>query len=538
MPSQSAVAVGLDFGTESVRALLVDLRGRERASAVVAYEHGQITRKLPATGKRLPPHFALQHPHDWLTASGKAVRRALKEGRVDPADVVSLGVDFTSCTMLPCRADGAPLCLDKKWASEKYAWPKLWKHHGAVEETARMNAVARRRKEKWLARYGGTIGLEWFFPKILETQVHAPAVYRAADVWIEAGDWYVWQLVGGPAKQLPRSTCQAGYKALWNARSGYPSPKFFKALHPALEHVVRDKLPGRLIAPGQSAGELCKPLAKRLGLRPGIAVSAAAIDAHAGVPGAGVAEAGTLVMVLGTSSCHMLNARVEKLVPGIAGVVRDGILPGYYGYETGQAAVGDAFDWMRRLAGRNGFRKLNRAAGKLPPGAEGVRCLDWLAGCRTPLMDGALRGAFAGLALHHGPEHLYRALIEATACGVRWIVELLEGGGVPVRKLVATGGLPHHNPLLVQIYADVLGKPIAVPSTQHGPALGAAMLGVLAAGRKATGFASATAAIRTLASGGAKKGGGDALVYRPNRSHGQTYDAIYGDYRQLAKQFS
>ena len=531
------VALGLDFGTESVRALLVDLIGNECGSAVVKYRHGQITETLPGTAKKLPLDFALQHPGDWIESSARAVRKALKEAGINGSEVVGIGVDFTSCTMLPTLADGTPLCLLERFARQKYAWPKLWKHHGALTQTERINQLARRRKEKWLKRYGGIIGLEWFFPKILETLEEAPQVYDAADVWIEGGDWYVWQLVGTDLGDIPRSTCQAGYKAMWNRIDGYPSGSFFKALHPKMAHVVRDKMPGRMLAPGERAGTLGEAMAKNLGLPAGIPVSAAIIDAHAGVPGAGAAREGTLVMVLGTSSCHMLNARVEKLVPGIAGVVKGGILPGFYGYETGQAAVGDAFDWLRRTLGQRNFAALTKQAMALPAGAEGVMCIDWFNGCRTPLMDGSLTGAFTGLTLNHGPEHMYRALLEASAFGLRWIVELLRKGQVPVKRFVATGGLPHHNPLLIQIYADVLGETILVHPSRQGPALGAAILGVLAAGKEASGFASTEAAVRTMA--GAQKGrsGREPRMVPPRRQRGKTYDKLYERYRELTEIF-
>jgi L-ribulokinase len=235
-------------------------------------------------------------------------------------------------------------------------------------------------------------------------------------------------------------------------------------------------------------------------------------------------------MVMGTSSCHMLNGTAERSVPGVAGVVKDGILPGFFGYETGQAAVGDAFDWLRRLTGQRDFSTLGKEAAVLPPGAGGVRCLDWMNGCRTPLMDGSLHGAFTGLALHHGPAHLYRALLEASAFGVRWIVELLREGGVPVKKIVATGGLPHHNPLVVQVYADVLGEPIVVHPSKQGPALGAAILGALAAGA----FQNARDAIRAMAVPKA----GTAPIFKPNRTHRAAYTALYREYRHLGDFFA
>lgn len=534
----SKIALGLDFGTESVRALAVDLDGKERASSVVPYKHGQIVESLPtAPSKKLPPHYALQHPQDWLDSSARAVKRALKEAGVNPEVVIGIGVDFTSCTMLPTLADGTPLCLLSKFAKRPLAWPKLWKHHGAAAQTERMNAVARERNESFLRRYGGIIGLEWFFPKVYETLENDSAVFDAAEVWLEAGDWYVWQLVGGDGSSLPRSTCQAGYKGLWSADEGYPSASYLAAIDSRLPEVVERKMPGRLVAPGQPAGELSAAMARKLGLKAGTPVSAAIIDAHSGVPGAGAAKPGVLVMVLGTSSCHMLNATVDRFVPGVAGVVKDGILPGLYGYETGQAAVGDAFEWLRRTLGHTKHDHLAKEAAAISPGSDGVRALDWMNGCRTPLMDGNVRGVFSGLALHHKPAHLYRALMEASALGLRWIVETLEAGGVPVREFVATGGLPHHNPLLVQIYADVLGEPITVHPCKHGSALGAAILGTLAAGERASGFRSAEAAIRTMAEPRANVAARRARVVKPDPKTREVYQLAYQEYLALAKFF-
>ncbi|MCA9265329.1 MAG: ribulokinase, partial [Planctomycetales bacterium] len=269
------VALGIDFGTESVRALLVSLDGREVGTAVSRFRHGQILDHLPESDRSLPPDYALQAPDDWVTSSTRAVKQAMRQAQVSPANVVGIGVDFTSCTMLPTTSDGTPLCRLSKFAEHPLAWPKLWKHHGAHAATDRINEVARRRQEKFLARYGGSIGIEWFFPKMLETLEQAPAIYAATDVWLEAGDWFVWQLVGGTSDQLPRSTCQAGYKAIWSAPDGYPDTGFFKAVHPSLANVVAEKMPGKLYAPGQQAGTLSATAAKRLGLREGTPVSAA-----------------------------------------------------------------------------------------------------------------------------------------------------------------------------------------------------------------------------------------------------------------------
>jgi L-ribulokinase len=526
-------SLGFDFGTESVRVVVVDIKdGRIAGQAVAEYAHGVIDQTLPTTGEKLPPEYALQHPQDWLDSLASACKAAMKSAKVGAEQVIGIGVDFTSCTMLPCKADGTPLCMTAEFKHVPLAWPKLWKHHGAKGETQRINDIARERNESWLPRYGGSIGLEWFFPKTLETLNHAPKVYAAADLFIEAGDWLVWQLTTGPfprcdLSQLVRSTCQAGYKAQWNAKDGYPSHDYFAAVNPKLANVVSEKMRGDLRSPGRQAGVLSAEAARLLHLRSGIPISTAIIDAHSGVPGAGVASPSTLVMVLGTSSCHMLNSRIEQLAPGIAGVVEDGILPGYFGYETGQASVGDAFGWLVDTF-KLSFDDLTAKAAELPPGAGGVLTIDWLNGCRTPLMDPNLSGAFIGLTLATRPEQMYRALMEATAFGVRWIVETLRDAGVPVRRFVASGGLPNKNPLLMQIYADVLNEKIALAESDQSVALGAAILGCIAAGADVTGYVQISQAIHAMARQR------EDLVYRPDLQARRAYNELYPLYRSLA----
>jgi L-ribulokinase len=527
-------SIGFDFGTESVRLLIVDVQtGRVAAHATDAYTHGVIDHELPTSGGKLPSDYALQHPQDWLDSASRACRAALHESRTAPEQIVGIGVAFTSCTMLPALIDGTPLCLLDQFGTEPLAWPKLWKHHGAKAETDRINEVARARSEPWLARYGGVIGIEWFFPKILETLNHAPHVYDAAEVWIEAGDWLVWQLTSGPFPRcardaITRSTCQAGYKAQWNAKTGYPSNEYFRSVHSKLVHVIEEKVPGVYRSPGRESGVLTEPSAQLLGLRTGIPVSTAIIDAHAGVPGAGVASPSTMVMVLGTSSCHMMNSRIEAMVPGVAGVVEDGILPGYFGYETGQASVGDAFAWVSRTLNLS-HDELSRRAAQLDPGSGGVMAIDWLNGCRTPLMDGRLSGGFVGLTLGSKPEQLYRAMLEATAFGLRWICDTLRDAGVPVRRFVASGGLPKKSPLLMQIYADVLDARIKPAASDESVALGAAILGALAAGQTATGHASISQAIHAMAPER------EEPIYRPDLRARKQYDKLYEIYRALCR---
>jgi L-ribulokinase len=522
-------SIGLDFGTESVRAVVVDTAdGRVAGQASANYEHGVIEKTLPnGIGGKLPAGYALQDPLDWLHGAGEACKAALGSGGVLAEEVVGIGVDFTSCTMLATRANGMPLCLLAEFRRMPLAWPKLWKHHGARGQADRINRVARERGEAWLARYGGVVSLEWFFPKVLETLQEAPEAYDAAQVWLEAGDWLVWQLTSGPfprcrTEDLVRSTCQAGYKAMWNAKTGYPSRAFFEAVHPGLADVVAEKMPGRLLAPGARAGVLTKEAAGLLGLKAGTPVATAIIDAHAGVPGSGVADGSTIVLVMGTSSCHMMNARVERLVPGICGVVEEGILPGYFGYETGQASVGDAFAWVTRTLGVS-HEEMNEKAARLGPGSGGVLALDWLNGCRTPLMDGQRSGAFVGITLDTRPEQLYRAMLEATAMGLKWIVETMREAGVTVERFVAGGGLPAKSPLLMQICADVLGAEIHLAASEQSVAVGAAILGCVAAGSRATIEEAITAMARVR----------EDLVYRPGAGR-EKYAELYRLYRELA----
>lgn len=535
----SDLFLGLDFGTDSVRALLVDGRGHIAATAVEPYEHGQMTAGSAAAAAifvdPLPPASALQDPSDWLASAEVAVKAATAGAGV-ARRVSGIGTDFTSCTMLPTLTDGTPLVNGIASCRRRpHAWPKLWKHHGAASQAARMTTLAARRGEPWLDRYGGVIGLEWFFPKILEVIKEDPEVAAATEVWLEAGDWVVWQLTGAASAgggsgvdSLVRSTCQAGYKALWSRDGGFPPPEYLRACDSSLTEAARTKLPGRMLAPGQMAGRLSPAAAERLGLPAGTPISTAVIDAHAGVPGAGVARPGELVLVLGTSGCHMVMAERYLHIPGVAGVVADGILPGYFGYETGQAAVGDAFDWVRRLCGERGHEGLEARALSVAPGADGLHVVDWFNGCRTPLMDGGLTGAILGAGLHHTPAHLYRAALEASACGLRWIVETLRGGGVPIERIVATGGLPHGNRLFITILASVLGEPVEAHAAAHGPALGAAILGALSAGR----FEDAEEAVSAMA------GPASALppntIVAPDPARITAYDEIYSRYRRSA----
>lgn len=525
--------LGLDYGTESARALLVAVdNGDEVATAVERYPDGVIDDVLPGSGKKLPPDWALQNPRDYLTVLEKIVPRALKDAGVSGEDVIGIGTDFTACTMMPVDKEGMPLCMSPQWQANPHAWVKLWKHHAAQPEADKINDVAQRRGEAFPARYGGKISSEWFFPKALQILDEAPEVYAAADRFIEAGDWLVLQLCG----EEKRNACVAGYKAMWD--EGYPSSDFFKALDPRFEHVVTEKMRSDIYPAGVRAGGLLPEVAKKLGLKPGTAVATGGVDAHVAVPAATVTDAGKMVMIMGTSLCHMVCGTDKRIIEGMCGVVKDGILPGYYGYEAGQSAVGDIFAWFveqcvpgyveaeAKRAGLDVHGYLGKQAGALHPGESGVLCLDWWNGNRSILVDADLSGLMIGLTLSTTPAEMYRAVLESTAFGTYTIIKQLEAGGVPITELYACGGLPGKNPLLMQIFADVTNREIKISASDQTVALGAAMWGAVAAGADAGGYADITAAAKKMARL-------RDTVYRPNQEAHAAYEKLYGIYRRL-----
>ena len=526
--------LGLDFGTESVRALVVDARtGEVRAVAVQPYPHGVIDTHLPGTGAALGSEWALQHPGDWLSGLEAAVTEALQASGVGAAGVIGIGIDFTASTVLPTDASGQPLCLQTEFAAEPHAWPKLWKHHAAQPEADRVNDAAARAGAPWLPRYGGRISSEWLLPKALQVADEAPVVFDAAAHFIEAADWVVWQLTGVRA----RNACGAGFKGLWHKQAGYPTADFLRALDPRLASLFAAHAREPVVPPGHRLGGLTGGWAKRLGLRPGTPVAAPIIDAHAAVLGSGIAGPGPLFLIMGTSTCHLTMADREVHVPGIAGVVEDGIAPGHYGYEAGQSAVGDIFAWFvahgvprayaeeAEAAGQSLHDLLSARAARLAPGESGLLALDWWNGNRCTLMDADLSGLLVGMTLSTRPEHVYRALVEATAFGTRVIVDAFSASGMPTTGLVAGGGLTR-NPHVMQIYADVCGQDVIVAGSPQATALGAALLGAVAAGRAAGGHDMVAEAVRAMAPPPAR-------VYRPVPAHRAPYDELYACYRAL-----
>ncbi len=489
--------IGVDFGTLSARALLVDVAdGREVATATYDYSNAVMDTKLP-DGTPLGPDWALQDPADYLRGLAQTIPAIIKSAGIDSSDIIGLAIDFTACTMLPTTADGVPLCFSEEWSGNPHAWIKLWKHHAAQPEATAINRIAAEREEKFLQRYGGKISSEWMIAKCWQTLDEAPEVYEAAARFIEAADWVIWHLTGNEC----RNSCTAGYKAIWHKEDGYPSPEFFAALNPGLERLALDKFSPDVFPLGAKAGELKSEAAQAIGLPAGIAIAVANVDAHVAVPACTVTEPGKMVIVMGTSLCHMVCGTQEEIVPGMCGVVEDGILPGLFGFEAGQSAAGDIFAWFvdncvpisyEHEAAQRGItvhQLLTEKASALKPGESGLLALDWWNGNRSILVDADLTGLLIGCTLTTRPEEIYRALIEATAFGTATIVNTFAANGVPIDEIYCCGGLAMKNALLMQIYSDVTGRPMRISASEQTPALGSAMHAAVAAGATAGGYA-------------------------------------------------
>ena len=531
--------IGVDYGTESGRAVLISVEdGQEIGSAVFPYTNGVIDEKLPDSGIQLGLDWALQDPQDYIRVLKNTIPAVLDETGIDPEDVIGIGIDFTACTMLPVKQDGTPLCDLAEWRKNPHAWVKLWKHHAAQPEADQINKTAEEMGEPWLERYGGKISSEWFFAKALQIIHEAPEVYDAADRLLEATDWVIWQLTGVET----RNSCTAGYKAIWSKRDGFPSEDFFAALDPKMAKIVDEKMSREITPVGEKAGELTEEAAGWTHLKPGIAVAIANVDAHAAVPAATVTGTGRMVMIMGTSTCHMVLGDKEKLVPGICGYVEDGIIPGFFGYEAGQSCVGDHFAWYvenclpveiyqeAKDRGLDVHAVLEEKAAKLRPGQSGLVALDWWNGNRSVLVDVDLTGLIAGMTLATRPEEIYRTLIEATAFGTRMIVEDFQENGIEINELVAGGGLPDKNHLLMQIYADVMGMPFKVVASKQLSGLGAAMFAAVAAGKAAGGYDSIFTASQHMAHL-------QEDYYKPNPAHKAVYDRLFAEYKQLHDYF-
>lgn len=528
-------AIGVDFGTLSGRAVLVEVaNGHEIATAVKDYTHGVMDKYLPDGITKLGSDWALQHPGDWLEVFADTIPAVINEAGVNAADVIGIGVDFTACTIMPVYKDGTPLCLTEKFKSNPHAWPKLWKHHAAQEEANRLNEIALERGEKFVNRYGGKQSSEWAVAKVMQLVNEAPEIYDEMDRFIEATDWVTWQLTGVEKRQI----CTAGYKGVWHKREGYPSKHFFKSLHPKLENYVEDKLSSELLPLGSKAGEISETASKLTGLEHGTAVCVGNVDAHVSVPAVGITEPGKILLIMGTSTCDILLGTEEKVVPGMCGVVEDGAMPGYFAYEAGQSCVGDHFSWFvkncvppsyvneAKERGIDIYKLLEEKAAKLKIGESGLLALDWWNGNRSVLVDVDLTGLIIGCTLSTKAEEIFRALVEATAYGQRMIIETFVNSGVPIYEVYACGGIASKNDFMMQIYADVLNKDIKIAASNQTPALGAAIFAAVAAGKERGGYESVYDAAKAM-------GKVKDKFFKPIKSNVEAYNKLYAEYSIL-----
>ena len=532
--SEKRYVIGVDFGTLSARALLIDGKtGQEIATAEMAYPHAVMDEMLP-DGTKLPDRWALQHPADYTLCLRHVIAEVLREGEVAPEAVAGLGFDFTACTLLALDAEGVPLCLREEYKGEPHAYAKLWKHHAAQGQADRINEVAKARGEAFLALCGERVSSEWELPKILQMLEEAPELYAKTARFAEAADW-LYELLCG---EICTGAAFAGYKNLWSAENGYPSDAFYRALDPRLAGIVGDKIPARVRPVTDKGGVLHASGAALIGLPVGTPVALPMIDAHAAMPAVGAVAPGDLVMIIGTSACHILHGAQTEPVPGICGCVREAVAEGVTTFEAGQSAVGDIFAWfvdhllpqryaeMAKVRGISKHALLRELASALRVGESGLLALDWWNGNRSILDNADLSGMILGMTLQTRPEEIYRALLEATAFGSRVILEQYESGGLAVRNILAAGGIARKDPLMMQIYADVMGRELRVADTAQAGALGSAIYAAVAGGI----YPSLARAAEALAAP-------CGTVYRPDPANHGVYSALYREYRALHSYF-
>ncbi|HEX5397855.1 MAG TPA: ribulokinase [Verrucomicrobiae bacterium] len=526
--------IGLDYGTNSVRALIVNVtNGAEIAAAVWTYSHGTAGVILSRD-----PNLARQHPADYVTGAEITIKQAIaaakksvKGFRAD--QVIGIGVDTTGSTPMPVDANGQPLAFNRKFAKNPAAMAWLWKDHTGVAEAAEITALAKKIRPQFLAKCGGTYSSEWFFSKVLHCLRTAPEVFNAAHSWIELSDFVPAELTGtlAPDKFIA-GVCAAGHKAMWNAKwGGYPDEQFLSKLHPKLGK-LRRRLPARVHSIDRAVGGLTAAWAKKTGLTAGIPVAVGAFDAHLGAVGSGVAP-GALVKIIGTSTCDIaISPTSKKLadVPGLCGIVDGSVLPGYFGLEAGQSAVGDIFNWWVDYIKPHGeklsHKALDAEAMKLQPGESGLLALDWNNGNRTILVDQRLTGLLVGQTLYTTPAEVYRTLIEATAFGALTIINRFEEYGVKISQVVNCGGIAEKSAITMQIYADVTGRPMKISRSAQTCALGSAIAAAVVAG-----------AHKDYATAQKKMTGLKPKIYRPNPKAHAVYRELYTLYKELHDAF-
>ena len=535
----SKYTIGLDYGTNSVRTVIVNTsNGREVATAVWNYSQGTAGVILSRD-----PNLARQHPGDYVTGAEVSIKKALAEAKksvkgFSPDQIIGIGVDTTGSTPLPVDRNGRPLAMDRRFAKNPAAMAWLWKDHTGVAEAVEITEKARALRPQYLAKCGGTYSSEWFFSKILHCLRTSPEVFDAAHLWVECADWVPAMLTGTEAPdQLTVGICAAGHKAMYNDDwGGYPDAEFLSQLDPKLGE-LRARLRPKASSIDRAVGGLTAEWARRTGVPANTPVAVGAFDAHLGGVGSGI-KPGTLVKIIGTSTCDMMVVPLgDKLadIPGLCGIVPGSILPGYYGLEAGQSAVGDIFNWfvnyIQPLGKKVGTHEaLSTEAARLAPGESGLLALDWNNGNRTILVDQRLTGLMLGQTLYTTPAEVYRALVEATAFGALTIINRFEEYGVKVDQIVNCGGIAEKNPLVMQIYADVTGRPIKISRSAQTCALGAAIAGAVVAAKKAGGYddyASAQAAMTGL----------KPKAFQPNPKAHAVYEHLYKLYRKLHDSF-
>lgn len=511
--------LGIDFGTLSARAVALDVAtGQEVASGEFVYPHGVMDRQLP-DGTVLPAMFALQHPRDYLDGLQALCTQILT--KIPKEEILGIGIDFTTSTVLPVDEKGRPLCFFAEFAGQPHAYAKLWKHHGPVKQAEKMNRLAKEQKSPWLEGCGGTVSSEWLFPKILETLEEAPAVFERTDRFYEAADWLILMLTG----RETHNPCMAALKGCWSEKLGYPEDTYFTSVHPKLQGIVGTKVCAKVDRVDTPAGYLSREGAALTGLAEGTAVAMPVGDAHAAMSALNITKPGQAMVVIGTSGVMLANTEAPKSVPGICALTHGGVFPNVCTMEAGQAALGDSFDWLVKTF-RLSHKELTEKASLLRPGENHLLALDWWSGNRSVLKNDGLSGMILGLNLQTRPEEIYRALIESTAYGLRVIVENYEKNGVAIGDICAAGGIALKNPMLMQIYADVLGRTIAVSGCTQAGARGSALYGAVAAGLFPNIFRAAEhCALPAVA------------VYTPIEAHVEVYHKLFAEYRRLHDYF-
>lgn len=536
-------ALGLDFGTNSCRSLIVDLEdGAEVASCVISYSSGEDGIWLDPKD----PNVARQNPADYFLSLEQATKGALEQARdsisgFDSGSVIGIGIDTTGSSPVPVDRDGTPLSLLPAFKDKLNAMVWLWKDHSCFGEAAEITEMAKKMRPKYLAKIGGTYSSEWFWSKILHCKNTTPEIFNAAFSFVEICD-YIPAVLSGETRpdKILHSVCAAGHKAMYsNDWGGLPDREYLAALDPALAD-LRDRLYAKAVPSDHVAGRLTHEWAAKLGLKPGIAIAVGAFDAHMGGVGAGVKE-GTLVKILGTSTCDIMVSPKHKGfadIPGVCGIVDGSVLPGYYGIEAGQSAVGDIFLWFVNhlvpvkygKSSDDKFMNLEIEASKQKPGEHGLLALDWNNGNRTILVDVRLSGLIIGQTLHTQAHEIYRALIEATAFGALTIIDRIREYGVSVEEIVNCGGLASKNPFLMQTYADIIDRPMKVSRSDQTPALGAAIFGAVAAGKELSGYSTVEEAQAVMT-------GTKEVFYKPRGESRRVYRELFRLYSQLHDAF-